>query len=135
MWGNLVDEPRLSAFPWADPPDPIGALAEAASSRYGLDLSSVSANWYRRGHDSVAWHGDTAGRARATTVVAILSLGAARRFLIRPKGRGPSIRLLPGPGDLVVLGGTCQHTFDHAVPKTAGAGPRISLMFREPGVF
>lgn len=134
MWERVVDEPRLTTGGWTDPPAPIPAMAAALSGRYGLDLSQVTANLYRDGADSVAWHGDTAGRRRDTTVVAIVSLGERRRFLLRPKGGGPSIRLTPGHGDLVVLGGTCQRTFDHAVPKCAAAGSRISVMFREPGV-
>jgi alkylated DNA repair dioxygenase AlkB len=135
MWHNVVDEPRLSTMSWAHPPDPIPAMAAAISERYDLDLTAVSANWYRDGRDSVAWHGDTAGRYRSHTIVAIASLGSERRFHLRPKGGGRSIRLTPGHGDLLVLGGTCQRTWDHAVPKMASAGPRISLMFREPGVF
>ena len=135
MWEKVLDEPRLCTGGWADPPAPLPAMAEALSGRYGLELSAVSANLYRDGRDSVAWHGDTSGRRRDTTVVAILSLGEPRRFLLRPKGGGPSIRLVPGHGDLVVLGGTCQRTWDHSVPKCAAAGSRISVMFREPGVF
>lgn len=135
MWDRIVDEPRLSSRRWVDPPPSLVGLAAALSAQYGLDLSSVSANWYRDGRDSVAWHGDTAGRKRLTTVVAIVSLGSPRRFLLRPKGGGQSISLLPAHGDLVVLGGTCQRTWDHAVPKMARAGSRISVMFREPGVF
>lgn len=135
MWDTVVDEPRLTTGSWDEPPEPLPAMAAALSGRYGLDLSAVSANLYRDGHDSVAWHGDTSGRRRATTVVAIVSLGEPRRFLLRPKGGGPSIRSLPAHGDLVVLGGTCQRTFDHSVPKCAAAGSRISVMFREPGVF
>jgi alkylated DNA repair dioxygenase AlkB len=135
MWDEVVDEPRLSTHGWAAPPDPVPGLAAALGARYGLDLSAVSANLYRDGRDSVAWHGDTAGRYRERTVVAIVSLGSPRRFHLRPKGGGSSLRLVPAHGDLLVLGGTCQRTFDHAVPKMAHAGPRISLMFREPGVF
>jgi alkylated DNA repair dioxygenase AlkB len=135
MWDKLVDEPRLSAGRWSSPPDPLPALARALTEHYQLDLTSISANWYRDGRDSVAWHGDTAGRRRDTTIVAILSLGSPRRFLLRPKGGGRSVALTPAHGDLVVLGGTCQRTWDHAVPKMAHAGSRISVMFREPGVF
>ena len=135
MWDKVVDEPRLTTGGWDEPPAPLPALATALSGRYGLDLSQISANLYRDGADSVAWHGDTSGRTRETTVVAILSLGEPRRFLLRPKGGGRSIRFLPSGGDLLVLGGTCQRTFDHAVPKCSGAGSRISVMFREPGVF
>lgn len=135
MWERVVDEPRLTTGGWAEAPEPLPSMAAALSARYGLDLSAVSANLYRDGADSVAWHGDTAGRRRETTVVAIVSLGSPRRFLLRPKGGGPSIRYTPAHGDLLVLGGTCQRTFDHAVPKCAAAGSRISVMFREPGVF
>jgi alkylated DNA repair dioxygenase AlkB len=135
MYDRVVAEPRLTTGTWADPPPPCPELATALSARYGLDLSAVSANLYRDGNDSVAWHGDTSGRHRSDTVVAIVSLGEPRRFLLRPKGGGPSIRLLPGHGDLVVMGGTAQRTWDHCVPKCASAGSRISLMFREPGVF
>ncbi len=135
MWDNVVDEPRLTTGGWDEPPAPLPALAETLSGRYGLDLSQVSANLYRDGADSVAWHGDTSGRKRETTVVAILSLGEPRKFLLRPKGGGRSLRFQPAGGDLVVLGGTCQRTFDHAVPKCREAGSRISVMFREPGVF
>jgi alkylated DNA repair dioxygenase AlkB len=135
MWDKVVDEPRLTTGGWDEPPEPLPAMAEALSGRYGLDLSQVSANLYRDGTDSVAWHGDTSGRRRETTVVVILSLGEPRRFLLRPKGGGRSIRLEPAGGDLLVLGGTCQRTFDHSVPKCSGAGSRIAVMFREPGVF
>lgn len=134
MWDRPVDEPRLSTHGWTDPPDPLPKMAGILSEQYGLDLSAISANWYRDGADSVAWHGDNAGKYRPTTVVAIVSLGPPRPFLIRPKGGGAARRFLPSHGDLVVMGGTCQHRFEHAVPKRAAAGPRISVMFREPGV-
>lgn len=135
MWDNVVDEPRLSTRHWADPPATVREMSANLSKRYGLRLPSVSANWYRDGQDSVAWHGDTAGRHCDTTVVAIVSLGSPRRFLVRRRGGGPSTRVVAGHGDLLVMGGTCQRTYEHAIPKTANAGPRISLMFREPGVF
>jgi alkylated DNA repair dioxygenase AlkB len=135
MYERMVDEPRLTTGAWAEPPEPSEAMAGALSGHYGLDLSAVSANLYRDGRDSVAWHGDTAGRHRSTTVVAILSLGAPRTLMLRPKGGGPSVRHDLAGGDLLVMGGTCQQTWEHAVPKRAAAGARISLMFREPGVF
>lgn len=131
MYDRTVVEPRLTTRVWDDPPDPLPGMAAALSRRYGCDLSTISANLYRDGRDSVAWHGDRVGRRRSQTVVAIVSLGAPRRFLLRPVGGGPSLRLTPGSGDLLVLGGTCQRTWQHAVPKCASAGPRISIMFRE----
>jgi alkylated DNA repair dioxygenase AlkB len=131
MYDRMVVEPRLTTRQWDDPPPPLPAMAEALSERFDADLSVISANLYRDGRDSVAWHGDRVARNRAETVVAILSLGSPRRFLLRPKGGGRSLRLEPAPGDLLVLGGTCQRTWEHSVPKRAHAGPRISVMFRE----
>jgi alkylated DNA repair dioxygenase AlkB len=131
MYDRKVAEPRLTTQAWDDPPSPLPAMARALSEHYGEDLSSISANLYRDGRDSVAWHGDRVGRRRDRTVVAIVSLGSPRRFLLRPKAGGPSRRLTPASGDLLVLGGTCQRTWQHSVPKCASAGPRISIMFRE----
>jgi alkylated DNA repair dioxygenase AlkB len=131
MYDRIVAEPRLTTRAWDDPPAPLPAMADALSAHYGCDLSTVSANLYRDGRDSVAWHGDRVGRQRQHTIVAIVSLGEPRRFLLRPVVGGRSIRLTPGSGDLLVLGGTCQRTWQHSVPKCAHAGPRISVMFRE----
>ena len=91
---------------------------------------------YRDGRDSVAWHGDTIGRGRTEdTLVAIVSLGAPRALLLRPRGGGESHRFMLGHGDLLVMGGACQRAWEHAVPKTAKpSGPRISVQFRPPGV-
>ncbi len=135
MYDRMLTEPRLSTRGWAAPPEPVLGMVDALSGRYGLALDAVSANLYRDGRDSVAWHGDTAGRRVATTVVAIAVLGAPRRFLLRPRGGGTALRLTPGHGDLLVMGGSCQRTWEHAVPKCAVAGVRVALMFREPGVF
>jgi alkylated DNA repair dioxygenase AlkB len=131
MYDKLVVEPRLTTRAWDDPPAPIPDLAEALSERYGRDLRTVSANLYRDGRDSVAWHGDRVGRRAAETVVALVSLGSDRRFLLRPTGGGASRRIVTRSGDLLVLGGTAQRTWQHCVPKVARAGPRISVMFRE----
>lgn len=131
MYDRVVAVPRLHTGGWVDPPPMLVDLGAALSDRYGVDLRSISANRYRDGRDSVAWHGDRVGRRRATTVVAILTLGSPRRFLLRPVGGGPSVRYLPASGDLLVLGGTAQRTWQHAVPKQAVAGPRICVMFRE----
>jgi len=123
--------PRLHTGPWPDPPTALAGMADALSHRYGVALRSISANLYRDGADSVAWHGDRIGGHRRDTVVAILSLGSPRHLLLRPVGGGPSIAYEPRSGDLVVMGGTCQRTWQHAVPKRSRAGPRISVMFRE----
>ncbi|MBO0876702.1 MAG: alpha-ketoglutarate-dependent dioxygenase AlkB, partial [Pseudonocardia sp.] len=94
------------------------------------EFTQVGANLYRDGTDSVAWHGDRVARDLPTATVALVSLGGVRPFRLRPVGGGPSVRFLPGPGDLLVMGGTCQRTWRHAVPKVRGAAPRISVQFR-----
>lgn len=131
MYDRVVAEPRLTTRRWRDPPAVVRRLGAALGERYGLDLGVITANLYRDGSDSVAWHGDRIGRKRVHTVVAILSLGATRRFLLRPNGGGASVRILPAAGDVLVMGGTCQRTWQHSVPKCAFAGPRVSVMFRE----
>jgi alkylated DNA repair dioxygenase AlkB len=74
-------------------------------------------------------------RDLAEAVVAIVSLGGRRRFLLRPTGGGRSVRFDVGAGDLLVMGGSCQRTWEHAVLKTARpVGPRISVQFRPRAV-
>lgn len=134
MYDKVVAQPRLSAWwgegernPW---PSAIPPLAEALTGRYGVAFDSLGANLYRDGHDSVAWHGDRVYREQDEALVAVLSLGSTRRFLLRPKGGGASRRFDPAPGDLLVMGGTCQRTWQHCVPKAASAGPRLSVTLR-----
>lgn len=135
MYERIVAEPRLTTRGWEAPLPLLEEMSTELSRHYRLDLPSISANLYRDGNDSVAWHGDRIGKKRSETVVAILSLGSARKFLMRRKGGGESIRYTPQPGDLLVMGGTAQTTWEHCVPKCAYAGPRISVMFREPFVY
>ena len=143
MYDRVVDVPRLLCFYGEDEPLPHPALAaarDALSAHYQAELGepfrTAGLCLYRDGRDSVAWHGDTTGRgSREDTMVAILSLGAPRALLLRPRGGGASLRFEVGHGDLLVMGGSCQRTWEHAVPKTAQAvGPRISVQFRPRGV-
>jgi alkylated DNA repair dioxygenase AlkB len=134
MYDRIVAVPRLTAVAWPARPLLLDRMSTCLGRHYGVRLPSITANLYRDGDDSVAWHGDRIGRKRTVTVVAILSLGSTRRFLLRPKEGGPSVKYDLHSGDLLVLGGTCQTTWQHCVPKRAHAGPRISVMFREPGV-
>lgn len=108
----------------------IGDMSDALTLRYNVELDRITCNLYRNGRDSVAWHGDRIARDLSEATVAILSLGEARPFRLRPKGGGPSIGWPAGRGDLIVMGGSCQRTFDHSIPKVASAGPRIAVMFR-----
>ncbi|MFD0057952.1 alpha-ketoglutarate-dependent dioxygenase AlkB [Streptomyces sp. NPDC005047] len=144
MYERVVDVPRLLAFYGAGDPLPHPLLTEARdalSARYADELgepfTTAGLCHYRDGRDSVAWHGDRIGRgARQDTMVAILSVGAPRDLLLRPAGGGgETVRRPLGHGDLIVMGGSCQRTWEHCVPKsTRAAGPRISVQFRPHGV-
>jgi len=143
MYDRVVDVPRLVAMyaPGERLPHPLlDAAREDLSAHYEPELGEpfVTAGccYYRDGRDSVAWHGDTIGRGRAEdTLVAIVSFGDPRRLALRPRGGGESIGFTMGHGDLLVMGGSCQRTWEHAVPKTSQAGPRISVQFRPLNVF
>ena len=132
--GKEVPRPRLVAsFGSSELPpglEVVGEMSAALSERYGVQLDRITCNLYRDGKDSVAWHGDRIARNRPEATVAIVSLGEPRPFRIRPKGGGSSISWPAGRGDLIVMGGSCQRTHDHSVPKVAKAGPRIAVMFR-----
>ncbi|MET8859933.1 alpha-ketoglutarate-dependent dioxygenase AlkB [Streptomyces sp. NPDC004579] len=143
MYEQVVDVPRLLAYFRADDPLPHRVLDEARdtlSAHYAGELgepfTTAGLCYYRDGRDSVAWHGDRIGRgAREDTMVAIVSVGAPRDLLLRPRGGGDTVRRPLGHGDLIVMGGSCQRTWEHAIPKTArAAGPRISVQFRPDGV-
>ncbi|VXB58607.1 alpha-ketoglutarate-dependent dioxygenase AlkB [Aeromicrobium sp. 9AM] len=143
MYDRMVDVPRLLCHygVGAELPDPLLLEArEALGDHYEAELGErfVTAGlcYYRDGRDSVAWHGDRIGRGRTeNTMVAIVSLGAARRLSLRPRGGGQQIGFSLGHGDLVVMGGTCQRTWEHAILKTAKpVGPRISVQFRPRNV-
>lgn len=131
MYDRVLPEPRLThRWAAADAPDPLRAMASRLGERYGVGFTQVGVNLYRDGSDAVAWHGDRVAREMRSATVALVSLGAVRPFRLRPHGGGASVGFLPGPGDLLVMGGTCQRTWQHAVPRSAGAGPRISIQFR-----
>lgn len=133
MWDRMVDDPRLTYISLGgDAPlhpafTPLGA---ALSERYGKPLVGPGLNYYRDGRDSVAPHADRELRRLDDTLIAIVTLGARRPFLLRARGGGRSFDVAPGSGDLVVMGGATQLGFTHAVPKVACCGPRISLAWR-----
>jgi alkylated DNA repair dioxygenase AlkB len=135
MYDRMVDDPRLS-YRCPDrrtAPHPVLGEARAAlHARYGVELGPVAFNYYRDGRDSVASHRDRELRELDDTVVAIVTLGARRPFLVRPHGRrgARSYDLAPGSGDLLVMGGACQRGWEHGVPKVARAGPRVSATWR-----
>lgn len=143
MYDRVVDVPRLIYTYMIGEELPHAALTaarEALGDHYEPELGerfrTAGCCYYRDGRDSVAWHGDTIGRGSThDTMVAIVSVGDPRRLALRPRGGGDSISVEMGHGDLVVMGGTCQRTFEHAVPKVAAAGPRLSVQFRPFNVF
>lgn len=187
MYDRVVAVPRLLSFygerdrlPDAD----LDAARAALDAHYAVELGepfrTAGLCLYRDGADSVAWHGDTIGRgASADTMVAIVSLGSPREFLLRPRGGSAIARSIaahsrssaaagvsrPAPagsggvaatgsavavkrlsgagtirhtlqhGDLIVMGGSCQRTWEHSIPKTTRpVGPRVSVQFRPRGV-
>jgi alkylated DNA repair dioxygenase AlkB len=133
--GRRVPQPRLTAslrLLGELPPELaiLDELGQALSQRYRVRFRTVGANLYRDGRDSVAWHGDRVLRERLTATVATVSLGHPRTFRLRPAAGGSSVGMVLGRGDLLVMGGTCQRTWKHSVPKVASAGVRVSLAFR-----
>ena len=143
MYDSVVDVPRLTRFYAEGEPLPRPILAQARdalSAHYagalGEPFTTAGMCLYRDGRDSVAWHGDRIGRSREQdTMIAIVSLGADRPLSLRPRDGGASIKVAAGHGDLVVMGGSCQRTWDHAILKTSAVvGPRISVQFRVSGV-
>ena len=119
---------------------PLGPMREALRDAYyrsepGGDLRArLGCVCIAAGRDSVAWHGDRIGRgSHADTVVAIVSLGAMRPFLLRPRGEVIRSASRSAAATLLVMGGSCQRTWEHSVPKSAKAlDPRISVQFRAP---
>ena len=154
MYDRVLDVPRLVSFhDLVDEPPPHPQLKQirrrlndAYAGELGEPFTTAGLCLYRDGDDSVAWHGDTIGRSSTEdTMVAIVSLGATRVFALRPRGGGKSpepegrrhrtLRLAHRHGDLLVMGGSCQRTWEHAIPKTTRpVGPRISIQFRPQNV-
>ena len=148
MYERVVDVPRLLCFYDEDEPlpDPMlvemrAALDEHYRDELGEPFVTAGLCLYRDGRDSVAWHGDRIGRSSTEdTMVAIVSVGDPRALLVRPNGGATAVRRELGHGDLIVMGGSCQRTHEHCVPKTAQAGrpadqhpvphPRRALIFR-----
>jgi alkylated DNA repair dioxygenase AlkB len=135
LYGRTIATPRLVArWPYlpgeVDLPPVLEDIRAALVEQYRRPFDSVSANLYRDGRDSVAWHGDRIARTVVDPLVAIVSLGHPRRFLLRPRGGARRLTIDPQHGDLVVMGGTSQRRWQHTIPKVASAGPRISVTLR-----
>ena len=135
MFDNKVTEPRLTSL-WRKSsgrpllPPVLEDMRTALSARYGIEFDSAGFNLYRDGRDSVAWHGDRIKKGIPQPLVALVSVGEPRKFLLKPREGGSSRTFMLGQGDLLVTGGRTQRTWLHSVPKVATAGPRISIAFR-----
>lgn len=140
MYDRVLDVPRLVSFhnlvddevPHPRLKQMRRRLNDAYAGELGEPFTTAGLCLYRDGNDSVAWHGDTIGRSSTEdTMVAIVGLGATRVFALRPRGGGRALRIHHHHGDLLVMGGSCQRTWEHAIPKTSKpTGPRISIQFR-----
>jgi len=133
MWDKQVLEPRLTAG-WSTKSAPplLTRMCGLLSQRYDICFDSVWVNLYRDGQDSVAWHGDRHRLTMTRPMVATVSLGARRKFQLRRRGSSTiEHTLTPGVGDLVVMGGECQHDWEHTVPKTGRpVGARMAITIR-----
>lgn len=133
MYGSWHDEPRRTGTQALDGhqvPDSIDQIRTALSHHYDMVFRGLFCNFYETGSDSVAWHADRIGRTEVDPLVAIVSLGGPRTFRLRPQGGGPGHSVTLASGDLLVMGGATQHHWEHAVPKTAAAAPRMSVTMR-----
>ena len=132
MFDRMVDEPRLTGE-YVDltvAPALLARLAATLGERFGVPYDRVWMNWYRDHRDGTGWHADRPAHKAPTAIVPVLTLGAPRRFLVRPSGGGPSTVFTPAGGDLIVMQGRCQRDWQHCVPKQkAASGPRMSLNF------
>jgi alkylated DNA repair dioxygenase AlkB len=140
---RYLDEPRLGSWYSRDTPYPHPALTaahRAIQHQYRVTFGGVGLAYYRDGRDSVAFHRDDDLRYCENTVIAILTVGAQRPWLMQPRGAPDRfhagganvIDLAPASGDLLVMGGRAQANWLHAVPKVPGALPagRISAQWR-----
>jgi alkylated DNA repair dioxygenase AlkB len=142
-YDHWVEERRLGSFWRPGTPLPHPAVADAhrwLQHRYHVQFDGFSLMQYRDGQDGQAFHRDTDMRWLDDTVIAVLSLGAARPWLLRSRpaaaaGWRPVAAardLAPASGDLLVMGGGCQAGWEHSVPYQLRThiGPRISLQWR-----
>ena len=146
MFGKPVVSPRLTSWhgepharyrysgltleplPWTPT---LQVIRERAQAVAGALLDSVLANLYRDGCDGMGWHADDEPELGRNPVIASVSLGAPRRFVLRERATGARSAIDLAPGSLLVMSGDTQHRFVHAVPKTSRAvGPRINLTYR-----
>ncbi|HEY4582190.1 MAG TPA: alpha-ketoglutarate-dependent dioxygenase AlkB [Lysobacter sp.] len=123
-YSGVMREPR----PWTPP---LTGLRERLQDSVGVDFNSVLANLYRDGRDAMGWHADDEPELGPAPVIASVSLGATRRFVLRHRDGAPRLALDLPAGSLLLMQGATQRHYRHALPRTAKpVGPRINLTFR-----
>lgn len=126
-WSGLRMRPR----PWTDA---LARLRERVSSAVGCSFNSVLVNLYRDGDDSMGWHADDEAELGDQPVIASVSLGAERDFVLRRRDRNSADRgntIALAHGSLLVMAGQTQRHWQHALPKRRRiTRPRINLTFR-----
>ena len=147
LFGREVDSPRRSCWigdpdaaytysgtrflprPW---PAALRPVRERLAREMGVDFNSVLANFYRDGRDYMGWHGDAEAELGPRPVIASVSLGAARRFVLKSRSDPAQKRAVELPhGSLLLMRGDTQRNYRHALPRTARpVGARINLTFR-----
>lgn len=145
IYGREVAAPRLTAWFGAKPytysgvrhepapvPEWVADVWTQVETATGAVFNSVLVNLYRDGRDSVAWHADDEPELGLCPTIASVSIGAVRRFLIKPRGGVGLFRTELAHGDLLVMRGWSQRDYLHSVPKTRRqVGPRVNLTFRQ----
>jgi alkylated DNA repair dioxygenase AlkB len=132
MYNRKVDEPRLTSEyrDLAAAPRLLAEIAAVLSEYCTVRYDGIWMNWYRNHRDSTSWHADRPANLPMTATIPVLSLGATRRFLIRPAGGGSSVTFIPAGGDLIIMHGRCQRDWQHSVPKQQSPiGSRMSLNY------
>jgi alkylated DNA repair dioxygenase AlkB len=142
-YGRYVPERRLGVGVRTDAHPMLRQTGLHLRSRFRVPFSGVAAMLYRNGEDFQGLHSDREMRWLDETVIAIVVLGTRRPFVLRPRGAGgvpvervpagsgpDDVTLLPGEGDMLIMGGACQREWLHGVPRASTDGPRVSLTWR-----
>jgi alkylated DNA repair dioxygenase AlkB len=110
---------------------PLSAVRRRVEEASGATFNSLLLNLYRDGRDSIGLHTDAEPELGPNPVVASVSLGAVRQFILKHKATREKLTIPLAHGSLLVMGGTCQHFWLHGIPKTEEeVGERINLTFR-----
>ena len=118
---------RMEPTPWTPT---LLILKERIEKSTGCTFNSVLLNYYRDGQDTTGWHSDDEAELGRNPVIASISLGAPRDFLLRHKNKDRKHKITLENGSLLMMKGATQHFWQHHVPKRANAFGRINLTFR-----